>query len=205
MPRGRPRTRTPEARRKQLVDAAVRAFGSKGLRATTVADIVQTAGVAKGTFYLYFATKDDIVNAVADRLIQRVADHIEMAARDVHRSAVEQITALGEALMQVGGEPFERDLIEITHRADNHAVHERMSEQVIARLRPTLEKVVADGIDAGAFCPQDPRFAAAFVLGTFSQLHDLVVDPDDLPAATTQLHAFVLRGLGYVGEVDSRA
>jgi hypothetical protein len=78
-----------------------------------------------------------------------------------------------------------------------------MSEQVMSRLRPTLEKVVADGIDAGAFCPQDPRFAAAFALGTFSQLHDLVVDPDDLPAATAQLHAFVLRGLGYVGESDA--
>ena len=54
----------------------------KGVSATSVDDIVSAAGVAKGTFYLYFATKDDVVNAVASSLVESVAQRIEAIARD---------------------------------------------------------------------------------------------------------------------------
>ncbi|QUD90448.1 TetR/AcrR family transcriptional regulator [Phenylobacterium montanum] len=55
-----------EARRQQILAAAVRCFSRDGFHATTTADIVREAGVSQGALYLYFATKDDIVVALAD-------------------------------------------------------------------------------------------------------------------------------------------
>jgi AcrR family transcriptional regulator len=62
------RTR-PDTRRRELVDAALAAFATRGIAGTSVDDIVKTAGAAKGTFYLYFSTKDDAVTAVAERMV----------------------------------------------------------------------------------------------------------------------------------------
>jgi len=55
-----------ETRRRQILDAALRCFSRDGFHATTTADIVRESGVSQGTLYLYFATKDDIVVALAD-------------------------------------------------------------------------------------------------------------------------------------------
>ena len=55
-----------ETRRQQILDAALRCFSRDGFHNTTTADIVRESGVSQGTLYLYFATKDDIVVALAD-------------------------------------------------------------------------------------------------------------------------------------------
>jgi AcrR family transcriptional regulator len=54
-----------DARRQQILDAALRCFSRDGFHATTTADIVRESGVSQGTLYLYFATKDDIIVALA--------------------------------------------------------------------------------------------------------------------------------------------
>jgi AcrR family transcriptional regulator len=55
-----------EERRQQILDAALRCFSRDGFHATTTADIVRESQLSQGALYLYFATKDDIVVALAD-------------------------------------------------------------------------------------------------------------------------------------------
>jgi AcrR family transcriptional regulator len=54
------------ARRRQILDAAVTCFSRDGFHNTTTADIVRESGVSQGALYMYFANKDDIVVALAD-------------------------------------------------------------------------------------------------------------------------------------------
>lgn len=192
-----------EIRRRELVEAAVAVFLEKGVAAASVEDIVRTAGVAKGTFYLYFRTKNDAVNAVAERMVEGVANRVEALATAPDRSPVERLLAFGAAVSEVGGEPYELDLIEVLHRPENRTVHDRMGERALVRLAPAIIAIVADGIGQGLFRPQDPRLAAGFVMACFGSLHDVVSDPDDVPEATTELGAFILRGLGYDGEIPT--
>jgi len=56
----------PDARRQQLLTAATTVFAARGFRAAGVSDIVSTAGVARGTFYLYFEGKAQVFLAIAD-------------------------------------------------------------------------------------------------------------------------------------------
>jgi AcrR family transcriptional regulator len=55
-----------ETRRQQILEAAMSCFSRDGFHNTTTADIVRESGVSQGTLYLYFATKDDIILALAD-------------------------------------------------------------------------------------------------------------------------------------------
>jgi len=71
-----------EARRRQILDAAIRCFSRDGFHATTTADIVRESGVSQGTLYLYFANKDDMVVALADDRHQAEAFLNALAQRE---------------------------------------------------------------------------------------------------------------------------
>jgi AcrR family transcriptional regulator len=58
-------TKSPGKTREKLVSAAMELFAKKGFDKTTVDEIVARAGVAKGTFYLYFKSKDDLIKELA--------------------------------------------------------------------------------------------------------------------------------------------
>jgi len=169
----------------------------KGVAATSVDDIVEAAGVAKGTFYLYFRTKEDAVNAVAERVVDGVADTVETAAAAPGLSPVERLLTLGRSVGQVGSEPNERELIDVFHRPENRTFHDRLTERIVARLMATVESIVSDGIAEGQFAHQDPHLAAGFVLATFTSLHDLVGNEANVERVASELNAFILRGLGY--------
>ncbi len=172
----------------------------KGVAASSVDDIVEAAGVAKGTFYLYFQTKDDAINAVAERVVDSVGGAVEAAAATPGLSPVDRLLSLGGSVGQVGAEPNERELIDIFHRPENRAIHDRLMEGIVARLIATVESIVADGIAEGQFEDQDPHLAAGFVLATFTSLHDLVGDEAGVEQVASELNAFILRGLGYRGD-----
>lgn len=56
------------ARRKQILDAATQVFAEKGFHRATVKEIARVAGIADGTIYTYFASKDEVLLAILDRL-----------------------------------------------------------------------------------------------------------------------------------------
>lgn len=186
-----------EARKGALVDAAFGVFMDKGVAAASVDDIVEAAGVAKGTFYLYFRTKDDAVNAVAERIVDGVAEIVETAAATPGLSPVERLLTLGRSVGQVGTQPHERELIDVFHRPENRAIHDRLMERILARVAATVESIVADGIAEGQFAHQDPHLAAGFVLATFTSLHELVGNEANVERVASELNAFILRGLGH--------
>jgi AcrR family transcriptional regulator len=190
-----------ESRREALVDAAFGVFMDEGVAASSVDDIVEAAGVAKGTFYLYFKTKDDAVNAVAERVVDGVAEIVETAAATPGLSPVERLLTLGRSVGQVGTQPHERELLDVFHRPANRAIHDRLAERIVARVAATVESIVADGIASGQFERQDPHLAAGFVLATFASLHELVGSGASVERVASELNAFILRGLGYEREV----
>jgi AcrR family transcriptional regulator len=192
-----PTGRRNPRRRDDLVDAAVRVFATTGVAGASVDDIVRAAGVAKGTFYLYFETRDDIVTAVAERLVEGVGRQMDDALAAGDRSAADRIRGIAGALATVGSSPHERELVEALHQPGNSAVHDRLSGRIVVRLVPAVTEVIEDGIANGEFVAQDPRRSAAFVLGCFTSLHDIVGDTGDLPGVVEDLNEFILRGLGY--------
>src|SRR5271170_6340603 len=77
--KSRPRTKPPEERRDELLNAAQRLFLKHGVGSTTIEQITSGAEVAKGTFYLYFSSKDDILAALRDRFGQGLLTRIKAA------------------------------------------------------------------------------------------------------------------------------
>jgi AcrR family transcriptional regulator len=188
--------RSKAARRAQLIEAAERAFAERGVENTTVSDIVGAAGVAQGTFYLYFDSKDHVLVAVAEGVVDRMV-RVAEARLDGGASAAEQ---LRDFIGSLGD--FERDrsaveLAETLHRSENRLLHDRLEEQLIPRLVPLMERIVERGRAEGVFRVSSSRAAAWFVLGGVRGAELAGTPPAEIPAALEAATELVLRALGY--------
>src|ERR1700683_1765703 len=75
----RPRTKPPEERRDELMNAALCLFLKHGVGPTTIEQITSGADVAKGTFYLYFSSKEELLAALGQRFAQELLAGIKAA------------------------------------------------------------------------------------------------------------------------------
>ena len=176
------RTLDREARRAEIVSAATAAFAERGIAHTAVSDIVKAAGVAQGTFYLYFKSKDDVVVAVAERIGDVMVDGIERVVAVPDRSAVDKFFALLDQLSDSTSDPDSSELIEIMHREGNRALHDRLAEQLTPRFVSIIERIIDQGLAEGVFAVPDTGAAAWFVLGGLQSAELSGVPLTEMPA-----------------------
>jgi len=152
----RRRTQPPEVRREQLLDAAAAVMVEKGFASMTVADVAERAGVAKGTVYLYFDTKEDLVTG----LQARYASALVNLASALNEGKGSETARLGSFLRAtVDFHVSERELHEVLfHQAgmrDGDALHALSLE---------LQTFVDRGVATGAFEVADVPFTTQFLL-----------------------------------------
>ena len=164
-----PRTKPPEERRDELMNAAQRLFLKRGVAPTTIEQITSSAGVAKGTFYLYFSSKDDILAMLGERFGE------------------EHLASIKAAITAKPKEGWQERLATWARAcADSYLDSIRLHDIVFYGSRPRtreglVDNVVIDhlssllqaGVDARAWSVADPRFTAVFL---FSGLHAIVDD-----------------------------
>jgi AcrR family transcriptional regulator len=155
----------PDVRRTQILDAAEDLLVAHGLR-TSVADIAERAGVAKGTVYLYFDSRDDLFAALRARYLDRFV--AEVAATVVARqpaTAADAVIAFADALYDCF----------LEHSALHHTLfHESgvSEEDAFERGRAYLTGIVEDGVAGGNVHVGDPELTARVLLDA---VHGLLV------------------------------
>lgn len=192
------RARSKAERRAELVAAAERVFTERGVANATVSDIVEAAGVAQGTFYLYFESKDDVLVAVAEAVVGEIIEVAE-SALDTEASAVDQLRAFIGALGGFEEDPAAVELAELLHRPENRLLHDRLEERMVPRLVPLMEAIVVRGRAEGSFDVTDPRAAAWFVLGGLRGAELAGTPPAEMPGALAAATGLALRALGHEG------
>jgi AcrR family transcriptional regulator len=194
-----PRILDRKARFDGLVAAAERAFLEQGVADTPVSDIVKAAGVAQGTFYLYFDSKDDIVVAVVDRLVEvMIASLKEEVARPAN-SAIDEFRGLCAALGDLASLPGAAGLVEFMHAPQNRALHDRLADQLSPRIVPIVQEVIERGVVQGVFSVRDARAAAWFVMCALQSVELSGVVLADIPPALSAATELALRALGCAG------
>ena len=185
------------ARRAELASAAAAVFAERGVANTAISDIVKAAGVAQGTFYLYFDSKDDVVLAVVDQIATEMVAAIEAAVSAPGASAVEKFARLHDVLMAFDEEASAVQLADFLHRPENRPLHDRMAEQFTPALIPLVEGIVAQGVGEGSFDVPDVRAAAWFVLGGLQSAELSGTPVAEMPAAIEAATRLALRALGH--------
>ena len=101
--------------RQRLYDTALQAFRERGYEAVQVEDIVRAAGVARGTFYLHFQNKEDLLKTFRATVEERIRERLEELPRP--RSPRELVHRVTEALLSTRGSAASaRELVALAFR-----------------------------------------------------------------------------------------
>jgi AcrR family transcriptional regulator len=187
------------AKRAELATVAARVFVERGVARTAVSDIVRAAGIAQGTFYLYFESKDDLVVAVAERFVADIGTALEASIPGPEVSAPRRLRSLVAALGDLASSPNNLSMAELLHRRENRALHDRLTEPLAERMFVLVEAIVAQGVAEGSMVVADARAAAWFVLGGLQSIERAGTQIADVPAALDNALALSLRALGVRG------
>ena len=188
-------TKAPDVRRQELMDAAVRVFSAKGISKTTVSDITDAAGVAKGTFYLYFDSKEQLLGAMKERLVDEVLEH---ASAQYARVGREDWWALVDGVIEsfVDFMLERKDMVHVLMQEGGHELAAGANDVFIqceAKVDAMFASGIQAGIEAGAFRVTDPEMMAKFFHHAFdgSLIHGIlygeVPDRDRFIAAAKEL------------------
>ncbi|HEX6594672.1 MAG TPA: TetR family transcriptional regulator [Bacillota bacterium] len=69
-------------KKEKIVRAAIQVFKEKGIEKTKISDIVQVAGVAQGTFYLYFPSKLSVMPSIAEVMVEKIIEEVDQTVQD---------------------------------------------------------------------------------------------------------------------------
>lgn len=162
----RPRRRTPDERVEQLLDASERVLLERGLGATTVADVAEAAGVAKGTLYLYFESKDALLAGLRARYLTRFTDALGSSVTQSASGATGRLDQFVTGLFE-----FSAKHAQLHHLLFHEAGFSEAD--ALAGARTMLDGIIAAGCEGGEFDVDDPSATAGFLL---HGLHGLLLD-----------------------------
>ena len=164
MPAAKPRrTESEPVRRAQLLKAARKVFRAKGYDRASVSEIVREAGVAQGTFYLYFPSKRAAAISLRDGLMEIMAEAAATAVK-AHTSFENRLRSLIAAGFKVARR--NPDLLQLTFIGADETHPEMHSEsQEHAPILRALTDLFRGAVDTGEMEPMDPELAARLAIG----------------------------------------
>lgn len=191
MPGTPSRTRPAAERRRDLLDAGLAAFLERGVAATTLDQITQRAGIAKGSFYLHFESKEQLLAALQidfeSAMVTRI-DAAVAAVGDLPGALDVWVTAA------LADYPAERALHDVLFHHPLLADHQRPPAAERSRdLVDSLTDLLEAGLTAGAFHLDDPPVTAMLLCSALHRAFDRIwhrdeaLDPHRLAAAVQAL------------------
>jgi AcrR family transcriptional regulator len=165
-----------KARRAAIVDTSAHVFAKRGYHATGIVELCEVNGLGKGAFYHYIGSKEELLAAIHDRVMDEVLLGADRVA-ETGGSPSTQLAMLGD------------ELLDVIYRYPDHvwvflhefpALTDERAEQFRVRRREyerRVEVVLRAGIESGEFRKVDPRLTALAWLGMHNYTY-LWLKPD---------------------------
>lgn len=170
-----PRTKPAEVRLDELMDAAQKLFIEKGFEATTISDIVRDAQVAKGTFYHYFPSKNEILSALRIRFTKHFIEQIQQA---IDACPPDDWIARLCAWCDAGVATYLEGMALHDALYHDHHYHTRGNQDRDAVLDQILT-ILNQGAAAGAWQLANPHLTAILMYhGMHGAVDDVMVNPN---------------------------
>lgn len=136
-----------EERKEEILDVAEKLFGTKGFDNTSTNDILKEVGIARGTLYYHFKSKEDILDGVIVRMTGRLMAEAKKVIRNQELPLLERLTRAVLSLnveTQIGQEVMEQ-----VHRPQNALMHQKMQETLLTGINPIFTDLLKEGVRAG--------------------------------------------------------
>lgn len=141
-----------QERKNEILDVAGRLFAQKGYDSTSTNDILEEIGIARGTLYYHFKSKEDILDAMIDRMMGQMLMQAKAVAGQNEVPVQRRLTMIIQAL-QIRGGPGD-EIMEQIHKPQNALMHQKIQNRLLTELNPLLTGLIEEGIAQG-ICQTD--------------------------------------------------
>ncbi|MGA7379985.1 MAG: TetR/AcrR family transcriptional regulator [Terriglobales bacterium] len=192
-----------EKRRKELLHAATTVFASKGYWTASISDIIEAAGVARGSFYRYFQSKQQIFVAIVDQFREEeklLVQQLDQLSASPHRDDFQKQVRIG---IRSWLEFYHRNLdaarivVQDANMIDPASARKR--EDLRCSVRTALARMILNRQKSGLYHRRiSPDVAAHFLLGMFDEIATNCLEKakkTDLHTLADQFVDFELHGL----------
>ena len=139
--------RKGERRKQELLKIAYRMFIEKGYENTSIDEIIAEAGIAKGTYYYYFESKEATLEAVIEMMIEEEVGRAK-AVLETSLPVPQKLVSVIYSLRPAQDEQVIAKALDVT---ENIVMHEKVNRRIVEEAVPLLTEVVKEGISQGIF------------------------------------------------------
>lgn len=164
----------PGERRADIVEAARYLFQTQEYEKITMQDVMDKLGIAKGTIYHYFSSKEALLEAVVENIVDSTIELMQDRINETKGDALKKFQALIETGNIATTYP---SVLEGLHRPGNEAMHSRILAVTILKQAPLYATLIQQGCDEGIFQTDDPLECAEFILAGTQFLTDQGIYP----------------------------
>ena len=196
--------KTKEERRNEIIETAGKLFEEKGYEQTQVQDIVNEIGVAKGLFYYYFKSKDEVMEELADRYADAIIDAVNVLI-DKDISTFDKINRIFQIFID-SAEKKSGIFMGILNMK-NGITHERIFFNVGKKMVPLVTELILSGNDNGECNCSDPKFITEFlVTGLFNIMNQISPDEkiDYLKEKLPTIKTMILKLYNFAEQKESK-
>lgn len=159
--------KNPEERREEILDTAERLFASRGYGTTTINDILGAIGIAKGTFYYYYKSKEEVMDAIIMRKIASQVAEAEKVAGDEYLSVNEKVFSFLMMLREDGQSAHTAG-----SRPDNAEMQQKTLVALVRSIGPVMAGVIEQGKREDMFSTEYPLEAVELLLVAVKMIFD---------------------------------
>jgi AcrR family transcriptional regulator len=175
------RTLDPAAhalRRDEFVDAAQGLIQTRGYEQMSVQDVLDELGASKGAFYHYFDSKEALLTAVIDQMVDGAMGLVASMVADPSLTAPEKFHRVFTGIAQFKNERIEllQGVIRAWISDDNAIVREKFRKVAVQRLSPLMAQIVEQGLAEGAFTARPPGPVARVLLSLILGANEAAVE-----------------------------
>lgn len=151
-----------QERKNEILDAAEQLFGTKGFDQTSTGDILELVGIARGTLYYHFRSKEEILDAMIARMTDRL---LALASKIAKDKSIPVLERLSKTIMSLNVESgVGEEVMRQVHRPQNALLHQKLQERLLSGVVPLVTLMIEDGIEQGIFATDYPKEAAEMIM-----------------------------------------
>ena len=163
----------PAERRAEIIKTARTLFLTKDYDKTTMQDCMGHLGIAKGTIYHYFKSKEDLLEAVVEDIVNQHIEEMNVLIQETSGNALQKI----RALVAAGSKVTAPSVLEKLHERGNEAMHTRLLVATLMKQAPIYATLIRQGCGEGIFKTDFPLESAEFILSAIQFLTDPGIYP----------------------------
>ena len=196
--------KTKEERRNEIIETAGKLFEEKGYEQTQVQDIVNEIGVAKGLFYYYFKSKEEVMEELADRYADAIIDAVnKLIDKDI--TTFNKINRIFQIFIDSAEKKF--GIFMGILNVKNGITHERIFFNVGKKMVPLVTELILSGNDNGECNCSDPKFITEFLVsGLFNIMNQISPDEkiDYLKEKLPTIKTMILKLYNFAEQKESK-